>query len=213
MSIQNIQEETIILSDYIYSIVELSNISYQIIQHPFFQRLKQINQLGSIHFKNKNADHKRYEHSIGVAYLSRIAVNNLSEKININCIDNLSVEPNFLYLLKNIIQSYQYYQNSELENNINTGMEYNIHFDLIEYVLEWCNATNIEECKIIIQKMITEKEIFLGEFVKALLKINNISIELEKVAELIGNMDLLSKLREIPIMTLKYVVTNQSLYV
>jgi hypothetical protein len=61
--------------------------------------------------------------------------------------------------------------------------------------------------------MAEEKEIFLGEFVKALLKINNISSELEKIAEMTGNIAFLSKLREIPHMTLKYVVTNQSLYV
>jgi hypothetical protein len=61
--------------------------------------------------------------------------------------------------------------------------------------------------------MAEKKEIFLGEFVKALLKINNISSEFENIAEMTGNIALLSKLREIPNMTLKYVVTNQSLYV
>jgi hypothetical protein len=66
---------------------------------------------------------------------------------------------------------------------------------------------------VVLQKIGEEKDIFLGEFVKALLKINNISAELEKVAELTGNISFLSKLREIPNMTLKYVVTNQSLYV
>jgi Cu/Ag efflux protein CusF len=58
-----------------------------------------------------------------------------------------------------------------------------------------------------------EKEIFLGEFVKAILKINNISCEMEKIAEMTGNISLLSKLKEIPKMTMKFVVTNQSLYV
>ena len=58
-----------------------------------------------------------------------------------------------------------------------------------------------------------EKQIFLGEFVKALLKINNISGEMEKIAEMTGNIAFLSKLKEIQNMTLKYVVTNQSLYV
>ena len=58
-----------------------------------------------------------------------------------------------------------------------------------------------------------KKQIFLGEFVKALLKINNISCEFEKIAEMTGNILLLSKLKKIPNMTLKYVVTNQSLYV
>jgi hypothetical protein len=64
-----------------------------------------------------------------------------------------------------------------------------------------------------LQTLEAEKEIFLGEFVKALLKINTISCELEKVAEMIGNIELLSKLREIPQLTLKYIATNQSLYV
>jgi len=90
--------------------------------------------------------------------------------------------------------------------------EKDIHYDLVNYVKEWCDATNEQECKLLLQKMGAEKEIFLGEFVKALLKINNISNEFEKVAELTGDLPLLSKLREIPHMTLKFVVTNQSLY-
>ena len=61
--------------------------------------------------------------------------------------------------------------------------------------------------------MVQEKGIFLGEFVKAVLKINNISSEIEKVAEMIGNVTLLSKIRQIPGLTMKFVVTNQSLYV
>jgi superfamily II RNA helicase len=86
-------------------------------------------------------------------------------------------------------------------------------YDLLPYVGEWCDAATEQECKLVLQKIGAEKEIFLGEFVKALLKINNITNELEKVAELTGNMEFLSKLREIPVLTLKFVVTNQSLYI
>jgi hypothetical protein len=68
-------------------------------------------------------------------------------------------------------------------------------------------------CKRVLQKICEEKKIVLGEFIKALLKINNISCELEKVCEFMGNIQLLGKLKEIPTLTLKYVVTNQSLYV
>jgi hypothetical protein len=71
----------------------------------------------------------------------------------------------------------------------------------------------MESCKFLLQNLGAEKEVFIGEFVKALLKINNISSEMEKLAELTGNMALLVKLKEIPNLTLKYVVTNQSLYV
>ena len=119
--------------------------------------------------------------------------------------------------MKNIVNSIHYlykdYQTDEMKLDMNTGVDYTIHFDLINYVDKWCLCENGEDCKLLLQALEREKGIFLGEFVKALLKINNISSELEKIAELYGNISLLSKLREIPSLTLKYVVTNQSLYV
>ena len=105
------------------------------------------------------------------------------------------------------------YKDKELKRNINTGFEYDIHYDLLNYLDKWCETESVEDCKLILQDIGMKKGIFLGEFVKALLKINNISSEFEKIAELTGNIAFLSKLREIPNMTLKYVVTNQSLYV
>lgn len=104
---------------------------------------------------------------------------------------------------------------NKVENNLqmNTGTDYHIHFDLINEVVQWCDCECIEDCKFFLQNLEKEKDIFLGEFVKALLKINNISNEMEKIAEILGNISLLNKLKEIPKMTLKYVVTNQSLYV
>jgi antiviral helicase SKI2 len=112
-----------------------------------------------------------------------------------------------------VAKLYSDYQQKETNYNINSGTDYNIQYDLINYVTHWCDCENAEDCKGLLRKLIDEKGIFLGEFVKALLKINNISGEMEKLAELTGNVALLSKLREISNITLKYVVTNQSLYV
>uniref|UniRef100_A0A6C0F5C4 Helicase ATP-binding domain-containing protein n=1 Tax=viral metagenome TaxID=1070528 RepID=A0A6C0F5C4_9ZZZZ len=108
---------------------------------------------------------------------------------------------------------YNEYLDLETEKQINTGTDYNIHFELLRYVYDWTMAESAQECKLVLQTLSQDKEVFLGEFVKALLKINNISSELEKVAEYIGNIELLHKLRKIPQLTLKYVATNQSLYV
>ena len=116
-------------------------------------------------------------------------------------------------IVTQIADEYNRFQDIELKRKIYSGMEYEIHYDLMEFTNEWCNASDIESCKLLLQKIGVEKEIFLGEFVKALLKINNISCEIEKIAEMLGNIALLSKLKEIPNITLKYVVTNQSLYV
>jgi hypothetical protein len=108
---------------------------------------------------------------------------------------------------------YENMSNKEIQLNVNSGLDYTFHFDLLNYVEKWCFSENVEECKRVLYDLENEKEVFLGEFVKAVLKINNISSEFEKIAEMIGNMALLSKLKEIPNMLLKYVVTNQSLYV
>lgn len=116
-------------------------------------------------------------------------------------------------LIFKVKNKYNEYIDKETRLNINSGIEYVFHYDLINYVNKWCYCENAEQCKELLCKLANEKEVFLGEFVKALLKITNICNEFEKIAELIGNMSLLSKLKEIPVMIMKYVVTNQSLYV
>jgi superfamily II RNA helicase len=103
--------------------------------------------------------------------------------------------------------------NDELNNHINTGIDYTMHFDLIDHVIKWCECNNDGECKMLLHEVSVEKEVFLGEFVKSILKINNIASEMEKIAELIGDIEFLSILKEIPQLTMKYVATNQSLYV
>ena len=115
-------------------------------------------------------------------------------------------------IIKNINLQYEKYQDFESDNRIDTNIDYNIHYDLIDYIDKWYDASSSEECKYILQTIEKEKEIFLGEFVKAILKIIMISTEMESIAENIGNIELLQKLKNIPINMLKFVVSNQSLY-
>ena len=95
---------------------------------------------------------------------------------------------------------------------LDTGYEFTQHWDLVGPVLDWCKAENEQQCKLVLQNL-AKKNVFTGEFIKALLKINNAATELEKICELTNRMDLLKKLKEIPEKTLKFIATNQSLYV
>jgi superfamily II RNA helicase len=124
-----------------------------------------------------------------------------------------NIPNNVLNIINNVTNMYEIYENNEKNMNVDTGMDYNIHYDLINYVISWCNCVDYNETKLLLQQIECEKEIFLGEFVKAILKINNISSELEKIAELKGDLEFLKNLKQIPQLTLKYVATNQSLYV
>lgn len=105
------------------------------------------------------------------------------------------------------------YMDIESYSNFKTGMDYNMHYDLMPYMVDWIEAVSEEDCKIILQHAEQEKDIFLGDFIKALLKINNIVFEMETIAQITGNIPFLHELNKIHSLILKYVVTNQSLYV
>ena len=132
--------------------------------------------------------------------------------------DNKCIYPNTENIkiknyITNLTNKYKNYYDKELEKNIDTGIDYNIHYDLIDFVIKWCDCDDEIKCKELLNEIKTEKNIFLGDFVKAILKINNISNEMEKIAEYLGDMELLNLLKKIPELTLKFVATNQSLYI
>ncbi len=127
--------------------------------------------------------------------------------------DNKNINSNVKNIAQEIGNLMDKYYDIECEYQLDTGAEYNVQYELIDYMIEWCKAEDELTCITIINSMKSEKELFLGEFIKAILKINNIAKELEKIAELIENISLLQKVKEIPQLTLKYVVTNQSLYI
>jgi superfamily II RNA helicase len=123
--------------------------------------------------------------------------------------ENTTVKSTITHLSKRL----DYYYDQEVKNVVFSGSDYTIHYDLINYMMEWCECSNETESKLLIQKLQTEKSVFLGEFIKSILKVNNIANELEKIANYLENVELLSKLSEIKNNTLKFVATTQSLYV
>jgi len=146
-----------------------------------------------------------------VALFSCFTSMNVSDDIKTHNPNTFKIDLNDM--AKDMFTMLERYYSMESSEEVDTGSPYDIHFDLMNYVIHWCNATNEAECKAVINIVKVEKNIFLGEFIKAILKINNIAKEFEKVCEVVNNMTLLEKLKEIPRLTLKYVVANQSLYI
>ncbi len=102
----------------------------------------------------------------------------------------------------------------EQKYNIYSGSNYERNFDIQEYTMKWCEAEDDFACKEILATIQNETgNVFLGDFIKAILKINNISNEVERAAESLNQIRLIEKLRKIPELTLKYVATTQSLYI
>ena len=83
---------------------------------------------------------------------------------------------------------------------------------MCEFMYKWCFAENEMDCREIYNEA-KKYNIYMGEFVKAILKIVNMCNELEKAAVVQENVKLLHTLSLVRDKVLKSVATNQSLYV
>ena len=114
-----------------------------------------------------------------------------------------------------IEEKYKEYEQWEQQNYIDMGGDNNeINRQMISYFIKWCECQTGEECRSVLNEIETDIGISTGEFVKILLKINNMALELENVCELSTCfLPLKYCFSQIPSLTLKYIATNQSLYV
>ena len=72
-----------IVNDPVWGFIELdSDLHVELIEHPYFQRLRRIKQLGLSSLVYPGANHTRFEHAIGTMHLVRSALDVLKKKGN-----------------------------------------------------------------------------------------------------------------------------------
>jgi len=70
-----------IINDPVYGFINIPNeFIFDLIEHPYFQRLRNIYQLGLTYFVYPGATHSRFQHSLGAMYLMQNALDTLAEK-------------------------------------------------------------------------------------------------------------------------------------
>ncbi len=70
-----------IINDPIYGFIEIPNdFIFELIEHPWFQRLRNIRQLGMSHYVYPGAIHTRFHHALGALHLMHLALQNLKDK-------------------------------------------------------------------------------------------------------------------------------------
>ena len=70
-----------IFNDPVYGFVSINfEIIYDLIQHPYFQRLRRITQLGMTHLTYPGAVHTRFHHALGALHLMNLAIEVLRHK-------------------------------------------------------------------------------------------------------------------------------------
>jgi len=135
--------------------------------------------------------------------------NSIHDKNNLNCTKKI------INAIENIEKEHKYFYDKQLNMNLeDIQSEYldGIHYNLCDFMTNWfehCN--NPQDC----YKYISEMKLYgmsLGKIIKSILKINNIVDEIEKVSLIQNNFELIEKMKIIREKTLKFIVTNQSLY-
>lgn len=70
-----------IINDPVYGFINITNeVIFDIIEHPYFQRLRRIKQLGLTHLVYPGALHTRFHHSLGATFLMGKAITELRTK-------------------------------------------------------------------------------------------------------------------------------------
>jgi len=134
----------------------------------------------------------------------------LSDENKVNDFKILDITDKSKVLLKKLTGTLRYWKDVEI-NLFNNVDHYNIQYNICEIVNKWSKCTNEKECSLVFKEL-RYWGIFLGDFIKAVLKINTIAKEIEKAAILLENLSLVEKMKEIPKLTLKSIMTNKSLY-
>ena len=79
MTLQSQQRK--IINDPVYGFININNdLVFDIIEHPWFQRLRRIRQLGLTYLVYPGAVHTRFQHALGAAYLMGQAINVIRSK-------------------------------------------------------------------------------------------------------------------------------------
>lgn len=78
---QNILNKRKIINDPVYGFINIpDDLIFDIIEHPYFQRLRRIKQLGLTHLVYPGALHTRFQHSLGAMHLMQEAITVLKSK-------------------------------------------------------------------------------------------------------------------------------------
>ncbi len=124
-----------ILNDPVYGLISIPNsLIFDIIEHPYFQRLRRVTQMGLSNLVYPGANHTRFHHAIGCMYLMQKAIRVLQSK-NVGISDEESKAACIAILLHDI--GHGAFSHA-LEHSIVSGISHE------EISLKFMRALNVE---------------------------------------------------------------------
>ena len=121
-------------------------------------------------------------------------------------ISDLKIPKNMIDVLKEIKNISEYFINLEDKKELYIGSDYKLYFDFIEPSYIWASGKSINE-------VYQYTNVYDGNFVKAIMRINNICENLMDVCKSIEKYDLCSKLENYNQILIRDITSINSLYV
>jgi hypothetical protein len=103
-----------------------------------------------------------------------------------------------------------YYMDKELQYGLSSYTQENIQYDMMEFIQGWMCCDDEPSTLSLLERLKREKNIFSGDFIKCCLKLVNVAREIDSISDL--HLGLRQKLREGSDLLLKFICTNESLY-
>lgn len=100
----------------------------------------------------------------------------------------------------------------ETNHSILTAENYDFHDETILIMEKWLEVRNEADCRQF-QFFLEEKNVFFGDWIKVVLKVQNICRQLETASRQLDDVEFLQRIQRLPPMILKSVATCSSLYI
>lgn len=120
-------------------------------------------------------------------------------------------ENDFESVLKNTNDRMKYLEKFEFTHGLNTGEEYLFQTTLMPILEKWLQCSNEIDCLSVLAEI--GKHVQVGDFIKTILQIVQMALQLESWAKIEHDLEFQEKLCKIPNLLMKSIVSNQSLYV
>jgi len=106
-----------------------------------------------------------------------------------------------------------YYQDQELKSGISSMNQYDLQYVMYDYIYKWMEHCKDESsCLQFIREFKVQTNLFIGDFIKCCLKLIHISHEISSICEFVNDYECLEKIKEGKQKLLKFIMTNESLY-
>jgi len=133
-------------------------------------------------------------------------INEKDQNNNERYIDDLDISKNVIKVLKEITKIGIYFQKLEDEHQIYINTDYTLYLDFIEPAYIWASGKSIAD-------VYRYTQIYDGNFVKAIMRINNICDNLMEICKNIERYDICAKLEGSTQKLIRDITSNNSLYV